>query len=84
MKIGKHIFKGLRYSTQIIFAFVVGQVTQLVLQAVVISLNLWDSHRIPFCSAAGFIVLFAVIMGAQIASRDEEKKSYKDYADGEM
>ncbi len=81
MKIGKHIFKGLRYSTQIIFAFVVGQITQLVLQAVVISLNLWDSHRIPFCSAAGFIVLFSVIMGVRIASRDGKNE---DNSDGEV
>lgn len=77
MKIGKHVFKGLRYSTQIILAFVVGQVTQLVLQAVVVSLSLWDSNRIPFCAAAGFIVLFAVIMGVRIAGRDN-KSHYED------
>lgn len=74
----------MKNSTKLIFAFVVGQITQLVMQGVVVSLNMWDSYRILFCSAAGFIVLFAVIMGVRIASRDEEKKSYKDYADGEM
>ena len=74
----KTIFKGVKYSTKVIVAFAVGQITQLVLQGLVISLNLWDSRRIPFCGAAGFIILFAVLVGVRIASRETANAHYED------
>lgn len=66
--------------TKLVLAFAIGQITQLVLQAVVVNLNMWDSRRVLFCAAAGFVILFAVIMGVRIAVRDEAKE--KD--DGKM
>lgn len=74
----KTIRKGIRYSSKIIIAFVVGQITQLVLQGLVITLSMWDSRRILFCSAAGFIILFAVIMGVRIASRETANAHYEE------
>ena len=74
----KTIRKGVRNSSKVIIAFVVGQITQLVLQGLVISLSMWDSRRIVFCSAAGFIILFAVLMGVRIASRETATAQYED------
>lgn len=72
------IHKGVKYSTKLIIAFAVGQITQLVFHGVVLSLAMWDSRRIPFCMAAGFIILFAVIMGVRIASRETANAHYED------
>ena len=78
---------------KIVIAYVLGQITQLVLHGMVISLNMWDNKRIIFCSAFGFVILFAIISGIVISKgQDEklerefnppkhEKKSYKDYAE---
>lgn len=74
----KTIVKGAKYSTKIIIAFAVGQITQLVLHGAVVTLSLWDNRRIPFCAAAGFIVLFAVIMGVRIASRETATAHWED------
>jgi hypothetical protein len=79
-------------TTKIIIAYALGQATQLVLHAMVVSLNLWDNRRIPYCLAGGFVILFAIISGIIISKgQDEkleqefnppkhEKKSYLDYA----
>lgn len=74
----KTIRKGVKYSSKVILAFAVGQLTQLVLHGVVVSLSLWDNRRIPFCAAAGFIILFAVIMGVRIASRETATAHWED------
>lgn len=74
----KTIHKGVRNSTKLIIAFVIGQITQLVFHGLVISLAMWDSRRIPFCMAAGFIIIFAVIMGVRIASRETAQAHYED------
>ncbi len=72
-------------TTKLIGAYVLGQVTQLVIHGMCLSFNMYAFNQIPFCSAAGFIILFAVIAGAFIASRDtaearHEKKTYFDWA----
>ena len=78
----KTISRGVRNSTKILIAFVLGQVTQLIIQGVEISFSMWDNRRIPFALAAGFIILFAVIMGVRIAAKEtaEVHRSYKEYA----
>lgn len=71
----------------IVFAFSLGQVTQLVLHGMVVSLNMWDSRRVIFCASAGFVILFAVIVGIVIASNKDDKdvkpetKSYLEWAE---
>ena len=79
----KTIGQGVRSSTKILIAFVVGQITQIVIHAVTISFAMWDSRRIPFCIAAGFVIFFAVLMGVRIAARETAivHKTYKDYAE---
>lgn len=75
-------------SFKLLIAFAVGQITQLVLQGMVVSLNMWDNKRVLFCSAFGFVILFAVISGVVIADKQDEKlerdykekKSYLDWA----
>ena len=66
----KTIQKGVKSSTKIIIAFTLGQVTQLVINGMEISLNMWDNRRIIFAAAAGFVILFAVIMGVRIAAKE--------------
>ena len=75
-------------SAKILTAFAVGQITQLVLHGMVISLNMWDSKRVVFCAAFGFVILFAAIVGVIIARQQDtkldkefnEKKTYLDWA----
>lgn len=74
----KTIHKGVKNSTKLIIAFVIGQITQLVFHGLVISLAMWDSRRIPFCMAAGFIIIFAVVMGVRIASRETASAHWED------
>lgn len=62
----------MKTSTKLIISFAVGQITQLVMQGVVVSLNMWDSKRVLFCGAAGFVILFAVIMGVRISAKEAE------------
>ena len=72
-------------TVKVLVAYVLGQVTQLIIHAV--SMNLWQSRQIPFCLAGGFIVLFALIAGValceseDINGKPEHKKTYKDYAE---
>lgn len=76
-------------SAKLLVAFAVGQVTQLVLHGMVVSLNMWDSRRVIFCAAFGFVILFAAIAGAFIAGQQDakldkefkEKKTYLDWAE---
>ena len=76
-------------SAKLLVAFTVGQVTQLVLHGMVVSLNMWDSRRVIFCAAFGFVILFAAIAGVVIAGQQDaklekeykEKKSYFDWAE---
>ncbi len=82
-------------TTKIVIAYALGQITQLILHGMVVSLNMWDNKRVLFCSAFGFVILFAIISGIVISKgQDEklekefnppkhEKKSYKDYAEAE-
>ena len=81
----KTISRGVRNSTKILIAFVLGQITQLVIQGVEISFSMWDNRRIPFALAAGFVILFAAIMGVRIAAKEtaEVHKSYREYAEAE-
>ena len=75
-------------SAKILIAFAVGQITQLVLHGMVVSLNMWDNKRVLFCAAFGFVILFAAIAGVVIARQQDtklekdfkEKKSYLDWA----
>lgn len=71
-------------TTKLIVAYVAGQVTQIVIHAMCLNNNMYAYKQIPFCVAAGFVILFAVISGTVIASKDDagkrEKKSYLDYA----
>lgn len=82
----KTISRGIKASTKILIAYVLGQITQLVIQSVEISFAMWDSKRIPFAAAAGFVIFFAVLMGVRMAAKEtaEAHKSWKDYADGQM
>lgn len=72
--------------TKLLIAYAVGQITQLVIHGMALSFNMWNNRQIPFCLAAGFVILFAVISGVWIASAKEdgdhaaEKKSYLDWA----
>lgn len=76
-------------STKLLIAYAVGQVTQLVLHGMVVSLNMWDSRRVIFCAAFGFVILFAAIAGVFIAGQQDakldkefkEKKTYLDWAE---
>ena len=76
-------------SAKLLTAFAVGQVTQLVLHGMVVSLNMWDSRRVIFCGAFGFVILFAAIAGVVIAGGQDaklekefkEQKSYLDWAE---
>ena len=76
-------------SAKLLVAFAVGQVTQLVLHGMVVSLNMWDNRRVLFCAAFGFVILFAAIAGTVIAKGQDaklekeykEKKSYFDWAE---
>ena len=69
--------------TKIVVAFVAGQITQLVIHAVALNWNLWNSQQIPFCMAGGFIILFALLAGIRIAKpkeKGEHKKTYIEWA----
>ena len=74
-------------SVSLLIAFAVGQITQLILHGMVVSLNMWDSRRVIFCGAFGFVILFAAISGVVIANKQDErldrefKRSYLDYAE---
>lgn len=71
---------------KVILAYVAGQATQLVIHAMCLNNNMYSYRQVPFCAAGGFVILFAVIAGAWLASKDEAadakhgKKSYMDYA----
>ena len=70
---------------KLLVAYALGQATQLVIHWVTINFSMWDSRRITFCAAAGFIILFAAIAGVFIASdrsggEHTEPKSYLDWA----
>ena len=82
----KTISRGIKASTKILIAFVLGQITQLVIQGVEISFSMWDNKRIPFAAAAGFVIFFAVLMGVRLAAKETAvaHRSWKDYADGEV
>lgn len=72
-------------TAKIIAAYVMGQVTQLVIHAICLN-NMYNYRQIPFCIAGGFVILFAIISGVWIANAKEksepahEKKSYLDWA----
>lgn len=93
MKSGNHMkskrgFTGMSKSAKLLTAFAVGQITQLVLHGMVVSLNMWDSRRVIFCGAFGFVILFAAIAGVVIAGGQDAKlekefkeKSYLEWAE---
>lgn len=76
-------------SVKLLVAYAVGQITQLVLHGMVVGLNMWDSRRVLFCAAFGFVILFAAIAGVVIAGQQDaklekdykEKKSYLEWAE---
>lgn len=73
-------------STKIIIAYVLGQITQLVIHGMELSFNMWNNRQIPFCIAAGFIIVVAVLAGTWIVKPEEaepkhEKKSYLEWAE---
>lgn len=75
----------MKKTTGILVAYLLGQVTQLVIHGMCLSFNMWSNRQIPFCTAAGFIILFAVIAGVYISKpqdepKHKEKKSYLDWA----
>lgn len=74
-------------TAMILVAYVVGQITQLVIHGMVLGFNMYNHRQIPFCAAAGFIIIFAVLAGVYISKAPEEepkhqgqKKSYLDWA----
>lgn len=71
-------------TVKILLAYAAGQATQLVIHGMALSFNMWNNRQIPFCMAAGFVLLFALIAGVYIARKDEGKpaheKTYKDWA----
>lgn len=81
----KTIQKGVKNSTKILIAYVLGQITQLIIQGVEISFSMWDTKRIGFSAAAGFVIFFAVLMGVRMAAKEtaDVHRSYKDYVNGE-
>ena len=82
MTTGKGMKKGMsRKTVKILVAFVLGQLVQIICH--VVSMNFWDSQRIPFCAAGGFLVAVAVFAGAWISRQNEEPrhKSYKEWAE---
>ena len=81
----KTISRGIKASTKILIAFVLGQVTQLIIQCVEINFAMWDNKRIAFAAAAGFVIFFAVLMGVRVATKEttEAHRTYREYANGE-
>ena len=81
----KTINRGIKASTKILIAYVLGQVTQLVIHGVELSLLMWDNKQIPFAIAAGFVIFFALLMGVRISTKEtaEAHRTYRDYAEGE-
>lgn len=80
----KTIRQGVKQSTKILLAFVIGQAIQVVFHAV--SFAYWESQRIPFCIAAGVIITAAVFMGVRIAARETAQsipRTYTYYAEEE-
>ena len=75
----------LNNTSKILIAYTLGQSTQLVIHGMALNFNMWNDRQIPFCIAAGFVILFAVISGVFISEdRSEkkaahEKKSYSEY-----
>lgn len=71
---------------KLLAAYALGQITQLVLHGMVVSLSMWDNKRVVFCAAGGFIILFAAVVGVFISTDKSagehaaEKKSYLDWA----
>lgn len=68
----------------IIVAYTLGQVTQLVIHGMVLNNNMYAYRQIPFCIAAGFVILFALIAGVALANRTIEKEDrdyWKKYAE---
>ena len=68
----------------ILAAYTAGQATQLVIHAMCVS-TMYTYRQIPFCLAAGFVVLFAVICGVWISNAKAEakpthEKTYLDWA----
>lgn len=70
----------------ILIAYVIGQATQLIIHGMCLSFNMYNYRQIPFCAAAGFIIIMAVVAGIQIQKyptdepRHEQKKTYLDWA----
>ena len=72
-------------TTKILVAYIAGQITQLVIHGMCLGFNMYNYRQIPFCAAAGFIIIFAVLAGVYISRNPEEepkheKKSYLDWA----
>lgn len=59
-------------TTKILLAYAAGQATQLIIHAMVLNNNMYAYRQIPFCCAAGFTILFALITGVFIAQRGAE------------
>lgn len=80
----KTISKGIRNSTKILIAYVLGQITQIIIHAVELSFNMWATKQIGFAAAAGFLIFFAVFMGVRISAKEtaEAHKEYTYYAEG--
>lgn len=75
-------------AVKLLVAYTVGQITQLVLHGMVVSLSMWDNKRVSFCAACGFVILFAAVVGVFIAGgvekappAHEKPKSYFDWAE---
>lgn len=73
-------------TAKVLLAYVAGQATQIVIHAMCLANNMYNYRQIPFCLAAGFVLLFAIVSGVWIANAKEktepahEKKSYLDWA----
>lgn len=59
-------------TTRVILAYAAGQATQVIIHAMCLNNNMYAYRQIPFCIAAGFVILFAILTGVFIAQKGLE------------
>lgn len=59
---------------RVLIAFILGQAVQLIVHAVALNFNMWNSNQIPWCAAAGFIITVAVFAGIRIAVKEGKEE----------
>lgn len=59
---------------RVLIAFILGQAVQLIVHAVALNFNMWNSNQIPWCASAGFIITVAVFAGMRIAVKEGKEE----------